>query len=99
MFAFVAESVHENTPYFDIELLIKKLLENFIAEGYTEEKITMGINMIRLILLWNNNALSADDLNYVAKFWSYKNKNVSTAAKSLINTAWDVCPDLLDKEF
>ena len=47
LFAFIAESVHDNTNLDDIELLCKKIIQNFIADGIAEEKITIGINTIR----------------------------------------------------
>lgn len=99
LFAFIAESVHENSHLQDVEILCKRVIENFIADGFTEEKITMGINMLRLILLRNELAMNPEDLNYVCKFRSYKNKNVSTAAKAFINVARDLCPDHLEKDF
>lgn len=99
LFAFIAESVHENSSIQDVELLCKRVIENFVADGFTEEKITMGINMLRLILMRNEFAMNPEDLNYVCKFRSYKNKSVSTAAKAFINVARDLCPDNLEKEF
>ncbi len=99
LFAFIAESVHENSPIQDVELLCKRVIENFVADGFTEEKITMGINMLRLILLRNEFSMAPEDINYVCKFRSYKNKNVSTAAKAFINVVRDLCPETLEKEF
>lgn len=99
LLAFVAESVQENSNLEDIELLCKRIIQNFIADGIAEEKITIGINAIRLILLRKDNALEKDDINYICKFKFYKNKSITAAARSFINTARDLCPELLDKDF
>lgn len=99
LFAFIAESVHLGTSLTELELLIKRLISNFINEGLSEEKMTIGINTLRLILMRNENAIEPEDINYVAGFRYYKNKCVSTATKGFINVARDLCPDHLNKEF
>ncbi len=97
--AFLAESVHERTLIDELDLICKRLIENFIAEGFSEEKITIGINTVRMILLRNNNVLGKEEIDYIAKFRGYKNKSVSSAARSFINVVRDFCPDRLGKEF
>lgn len=59
----------------------------------------MGINAIRLIMSRNEVCLPSEDINYIASFRNYKNKSVSAAARSFINTVRDVNPDMLDKEY
>lgn len=99
LFAFIAESVHQGCSLIELELIVKRLISNFVCEGLSEEKMTIGINTLRLILLRNENAMESEDINYVARFRYYKNKSVSSAAKGFINIIRDLCPDTLDKEF
>ena len=99
LFAFLAESIHENSVMEEVELICKRLIQNFVAEGFGEEKITIGINTLRMILMRNEYCMGSEDINYVANFRNYKNKSVSSSARSFINLVRDLCPDMLEKEF
>lgn len=99
LFAFLAESVHENSIIEEVELICKRLIQNFVAEGFGEEKITIGINTLRMILMRNEHCMGSEDINYVANFRNYKHKSVCASARSFINLVRDLCPDMLDKEF
>jgi protein SDA1 len=99
LFAFIAESVHPDSPLADIELLCKRLMDTFVIEGNSEEKIAVGINFLRMMTLRNELALNAEQVNQIAHFRYFKSKHVSSAAKAFINVVRDLCPELLDKEF
>jgi len=96
--AYVAESCHELTPPDDLQTVLKHLVENFVTERLGEEKMTMGINTIREMS--ERSPLMMDEfyLNYIAEYKSYKEKNVATAARSLVNYFRDVNPEMLDKK-
>lgn len=99
IFAFLAESVNENTLLDDVELISKKIIENFIFEGVAEEKIVMGINAIRLIYLRKESALEKEQINYIAAFRNSKSKGVCSSARAFINAVRDIDPEMLDKEY
>jgi len=58
----------------------------------------MGINALREMCVRAPLMLDKFHLNYVADFKKFKNKNVVSAAKSLINLYRDMNPLLLKKE-
>ena len=61
--------------------------------------MTMGLNTIREMCKKNQHLLDDYNLNYLADYTTYKNKNVSKAAKSLINLFRDINPKLLEKKY
>jgi protein SDA1 len=61
--------------------------------------MTMGLNTIREMCIKHPLIVDAFHLNYLAGFYGFRNKNVSRAAKSLINLYRDLNPKLLEKKF
>lgn len=49
----MAESITDLTPLDDLESIVSKLIELFVAEGVSEDKICIGINTLRVILMRN----------------------------------------------
>ena len=99
LFAFVAESIHTNSPLGEVEMICKQFLDTFVCEGNSEEKIIVGINFLRLAMIRNELALNSEQINQIAYFRYTKNKHISGAAKGFINVVRDLCPDLLNKEY
>lgn len=64
----MAESIHEQTPSDDLEQIVLKLLENFIIEGLTEDKICIGINTARVILLKRADSIIQEQVEYICRF-------------------------------
>lgn len=64
----MAESIHEQTPSDDLEQIVLKLLENFIIEGLTEDKICIGINTARVILLKRADGITQEQVEYICRF-------------------------------
>jgi hypothetical protein len=73
-------------------------LELFVCEGVTEDKICIGINTLRVILMRNQDSLTEEQIHYISEFKNQKVKRISTSAKSFLNTARDVAPDKLGKD-
>lgn len=69
----------------ELEPVVKHIIDNFINDRCTEEKICMGMNAIREMCIKNPMIMDDFHLNYLAEFKNYKNRNVSNAARSLIN--------------
>lgn len=61
--------------------------------------MTMGLNTVREMSVKNPLIMDADSLNYLAEYKTFKNRNVSAAAKSLINQFREINPKLLHKKF
>ena len=99
LMAFVAESVHIQTPLTDLETLSKEMLQNFISEASPENILVAGINTAREIYLRNQGFFSSEEVNYVCSLRSYRNKSVNSAVKSFINAVRDTNPDVLNKEY
>lgn len=95
--AYLAESVHNLVPAEDLAPIIKHLIDNFVHEKSTEQIMTMGLNTIREMCIKHPLIVDAFHLNYLAGFYGFRNKNVSRAAKSLINLYRDLNPKLLEK--
>lgn len=70
----MAESIHEQTPKDDLEQIILKLIENFIIEGLTEDKICIGVNTARVILLKRSDSVNKEQIEYICKFKDSKQK-------------------------
>lgn len=68
----MAESIHEQTPSDDLEQIVLKLLDNFIIEGLTEDKICIGINTARVILLKRADSINQEQVEYICKFKDIK---------------------------
>lgn len=61
--------------------------------------MTMGLNTVREMCDRNIYCIDKFTLNYLADYWSYKNRNVSKAAKSIINLFREKNPMLLEKKY
>lgn len=96
---YVAESCHSLIPPEELEMLVKHLIDNFVNDRCTEDKICMGLNVLREMCIKNHLIMDEFHLNYLAEYKDYKNKNVSSSAKSIINLYRQVNPKLLNKKF
>jgi protein SDA1 len=98
IFSFVCEAIHCRIPPEELQIFGKHIIDNFVTDGCTPEKLTMGLNALREMCIRAPLMLDEFHLNYVADFKKYRNKNVSSAAKSIINLYRDLNPKLLKKE-
>jgi len=86
-------------PPEDIKPVISRIIDNYVTEYCQVVQIVTGLNTIREILVRMPLALDAAQIEYLVEFRTFKNKSVTSAAKSLINFFRDVCPQLLPKKF
>lgn len=96
--AYLAESIHDVVPAEDLKPILKHLIDNFVSDRCSEEIICMGLNGLREILIKNWGIIDEFQVNYLAEYTTYKNKNVSSSAKSIVNFFRDVNPMLLEKK-
>ena len=96
--SYFAESCHELIPPEDLQPLLKHLVDNFVNERSHAEKITMGLNTIREMCIKAPLVMDEGSLNYLVEFKTFKERNVTAAARALINLFRDINPELLNKK-
>ncbi len=61
--------------------------------------MTIGLNTLREIFTKLPSLVTEDIMVYISTYYGFKNKNVSTAAKSIINLVREINPALLERKF
>jgi len=92
---YAAQSCHDLVPDDIIQGLARCIAQNFISDSNSPEAMTVGINAIRELFVTCSAFASEELVQDLAEYKSYKNKNVSMAAKSLINQFRVLNPALL----
>ncbi|KAJ1367734.1 delta 1-pyrroline-5-carboxylate reductase [Parelaphostrongylus tenuis] len=95
---YAAQACHEMVPPDTVEQLVRTIANNFVTDRNSPEAITVGINAIREIFANCPFAATEELLRDLAEYKSYKNKNVSMAARSLITLFRAVNPRLLARK-
>ena len=96
---FAAQSTHKLVPSNELEPVLKAITYNFVTDRNSSEAITVGLNAIREICARNSDVMSEDLLQDLVEYQKYKNKNVSSAAKSLIHLYRIKNPNLLKRKY
>ncbi|VDM58441.1 unnamed protein product [Angiostrongylus costaricensis] len=94
----IAQACHEMVPPDTVEQLVRTIANNFVTDRNSPEAITVGINAIREIFANCSFAATEELLRDLAEYKSYKNKNVSMAARSLITLFRAINPHLLARK-
>ncbi|VDL92984.1 unnamed protein product [Schistocephalus solidus] len=81
---FAAEASHDQVPPDAILPMVRTITDNFVTDRASAEAITVGLNTIREICSRCPYAVDEDLLADLVQYRSYRNKNVVTAARSLI---------------
>ncbi|KJH53761.1 NUC130/3NT domain protein [Dictyocaulus viviparus] len=95
---YAAQACHEMVPPDTVEQLVRTIANNFVTDRNSPEAITVGINAIREIFANCPFAATEELLRDLAEYKTYKNKNVSMAARALITLFRAVNPRLLAKK-
>ena len=95
---YAAQSCHELVPPDVLEPLLKTVVNNFVSERNSTECITVGINTTREICSRCPLVMTEDLLQDLVMYQKYKDKNVSMAARSLIQLFRVINPSLLAKK-
>jgi len=95
---YTAQSCHKLVPSSEIEPVVKAITYNFVTDRNSTEAITVGLNAIREICARNPEVMDEDLLQDLCQYQKYKNKNVSSAAKSLIHLYRLKNPSLLSRK-
>ncbi|KAK6758992.1 hypothetical protein RB195_016299 [Necator americanus] len=95
---YAAQACHEMVPPDTVEQLVRTIANNFVTDRNSPEAITVGINAIREIFVNCPFAATEELLRDLAEYKTYKNKNVSMAARALITLFRAVNPRLLARK-
>ncbi|KAK5985049.1 Rab43 protein [Trichostrongylus colubriformis] len=95
---YAAQACHEMVPPDTVEQLVRTIANNFVTDRNSPEAITVGINAIREIFANCPFAATEELLRDLAEYKTYKNKNVSMAARALITLFRSVNPRLLARK-
>ena len=95
----LAESIHQLVPEDEIEGIVKHIIQHFVNDRCSQFTMTIGLNTLRQIFKKMPSIITEDMMLYLATYYEYKNKNVSRAAKSVINFVREYNPMLLQRKF
>lgn len=95
---YTAQAAHELVPPDVLEPVLKLIANNFVSERNSSEVMTVGLNSIRELCSRCPLIMSEDLLQDLVEYKSYRDKNVSVAAKSLIQLYRLKNPHLLKKK-
>ncbi|XP_006824267.1 protein SDA1 homolog [Saccoglossus kowalevskii] len=95
---FAAQASHDLIPSEVLHPLLMTIVNNFVTERNSSEVMAVGLNAVREICIRCPLVMNEDLLRDLVQYKSYREKAVSTAAKSLIQLFRTVNPTLLHKK-
>ncbi|KAI5968224.1 SDA1 [Candida margitis] len=93
-----AQASHDLVPPENIELVVRKIADEFVSDGVAAEVASAGLNTIREILSRAPLAIEAPLLQDLTEYKGSKAKAVMMAARSLISLYREVAPEMLTKK-
>lgn len=92
-----AQATHDLVPPESINMMVRKIADEFISDGVAAEVASAGLNTTREILARNPAGIDEDLLQDLTAYKGSKSKAVMMAARSLISLYRDVAPEMLAK--
>ena len=96
--AAAAQASHDLVPPESIQIVVRKIADEFVSDGVAAEVASAGINTIREILARAPLAIDAPLLQDLTEYKGSKSKAVMMAARSLISLYREVAPEMLLKK-
>ncbi|CAI5755634.1 unnamed protein product [Candida verbasci] len=93
-----AQASHDLVPPESIEIVVRKIADEFVSDGVAAEVASAGINTIREILSRAPLAIDSALLQDLTEYKGSKSKAVMMAARSLISLYREVAPEMLLKK-
>lgn len=90
-----AQASHDLVPPESIQVMVRKIADEFVSDGVAAEVASAGINTIREILSRAPLAIDAPLLQDLTEYKGSKSKAVMMAARSLIALYREVAPEML----
>ncbi|PIA26302.1 hypothetical protein AQUCO_09500042v1 [Aquilegia coerulea] len=98
LLAAAVQACHDLVPPDAVDPLFKQVINEFINDRSRTEAIVIGLNFVREICLRMQLLMTKDLLEDLARYKESREKQISTAARSLILLFREVCPSLLVKK-
>uniref|UniRef100_A0A1I7ZEB1 Protein SDA1 n=1 Tax=Steinernema glaseri TaxID=37863 RepID=A0A1I7ZEB1_9BILA len=95
---YAAQACHEFVPPDIVEQVVRVIAQNFVSDRNSPEAMTVGLNAIREIYANCPFAATEEMVTDLTEYKTYKNKNVSMAARGLITFFRSVNPKLLHRK-
>ncbi|KAH3688568.1 hypothetical protein WICPIJ_000449 [Wickerhamomyces pijperi] len=96
--AACAQASHDLVPPESINVMVRKIADEFVSDGVAPEVAAAGINTIREILSRAPLAIDQTLLHDLTEYKGSKSKPVNIAAKSLITLYREVAPEMLHRK-
>ncbi|RLV90193.1 Protein SDA1 [Spathaspora sp. JA1] len=93
--AAAAQASHDLVPPESVQVVVRKIADEFVSDGVAAEVASAGINTIREILSRAPLAIDAPLLQDLTAYKGSKSKPVMMAARSLIGLYREVAPEML----
>lgn len=96
--AACAQACHELVPPENLNVMVRKIADEFVSEGVASEVAAAGLNTIKEIC--SRAPLAIDDvlLQDLTEYKTSKAKGVNMAAKSLVTLYREVAPEMLKRK-
>lgn len=93
-----AQACHELVPPENLNIIVRKIADEFVSEGVASEVAAAGLNTIKEIC--SRAPLAIDDvlLQDLTEYKTSKAKGVNMAAKSLVTLYREVAPEMLKRK-
>lgn len=93
-----AQACHEMVPPENLQVMVRKVADEFVSDGVASEVAAAGLNTIKEICSRAPLAIDETLLQDLAEYKSSKAKGVNMAAKSLVSLYREVAPEMLKKK-
>lgn len=96
--AAAAQACHEMVPPETLNVMVRKIADEFVSDGVASEVAAAGLNTIREICSRAPLAIEETLLQDLTEYKGSKAKGVNMAAKSLITLYREIAPEMLKKK-
>ena len=96
--AACAQACHELVPPESLNVMVRKIADEFVSDGVSSEVAAAGLNTIREICVRAPLAIDETLLQDLTEYKGSKDKGVAMAAKSLVTLYREVAPDMLRRK-
>lgn len=93
-----AQACHDLVPPETIEVMVKKIADEFVSDGVASEVAAVGLNTIREICSRAPLSINETLLQDLVEYKGSKSKPVSIAAKSLVSLYREIAPEMLKRK-
>lgn len=95
---YTAQACHEMVPADVLQPVLRTVVDNFVSDRNSSECITVGLNTVREMSSRCPAIMQEELLHDLAQYQKYRDKNVTSAARSLIQLFRIINPSLLLKK-